>query len=124
MLVAGDLATGVLGLPGDPKAVITTVMQQLADPQEEADTARRALVDFVGWAAASQGLFEGKETLDHPPRTYLGRWQDEEYIAVFPHQVRMQLAQMRYSPEATLRSWRERGMVEGSGRPLYLPHEG
>jgi putative DNA primase/helicase len=115
MLVAGDLASGVLGLPGDPKAVIATVMQQLAEPQEEADTARRALVDFIGWATGSQGLFEGKEILDHPPHTYLGRWVDGGYIAVFPHQARMQLSRMGYSPEAIFRSWRERGWLKVQG---------
>jgi putative DNA primase/helicase len=115
ILVAGTLATPVLGLPGDAEETVQAVMEELADTQEEADTARSALVDFVGWATASQGQFEGKDMPEHPPHTYLGRWQDGEYIAVFTHRARMQLAQMGYSPEAMFRSWRERGWLRVQG---------
>jgi Cch helix turn helix domain len=88
------------------------VMEDLTDSPEEADTARRALVDFVGWATGSQSLFEGKADPIHPPHTYLGRWEDGQYIAVFSHEARSQLKRMGYSPEATFRSWRDRGWLK------------
>jgi hypothetical protein len=116
MLIAGTLATPVLGLPGDPEATVRAVMRELAEPQEEADAAHRALVEVIGWATGSRGLFEGKEDdPDHLPYTYLGRWEDQHYVAVFPHQIRAQLTRMHYSPEAVFRSWRERGWLKVQG---------
>jgi hypothetical protein len=111
MLVTATLATPVLGLPGDPESLIRAVMEELSQPLEDADATLRALVDFTGWAIGSQGLFEGKDDPEHPPKTYLGRWEQGHYIAVFPHQARSQLARMGYSPEASFRSWRDRGWL-------------
>jgi hypothetical protein len=112
LLVSATLATPVLGLPGDPEPIVRTVMEKLSQPQEESDTAFRALADFTGWAVGSQGLFQGKDDPEHPPRTYLGRWDQGRHIAVFPHQARSRLTRMGYSPEATFRAWRERGWLK------------
>ena len=68
-------------------------------------------MDFLGWAISRQGLFEGCEDSEHPPLIYAGRWSQDQFIAVFPHQGRSQLTRMCYSPEAVLRSWRERGWL-------------
>jgi hypothetical protein len=111
MLVTATLATPVLDLPGDPETLVRSVMEELSQPREEADTALRALVDFTGWAVGSQGLFEGKDDVEHPPKTYLGWWEQGHFIAVFPHEARSQLVRMGYSPEATFRSWRDRGWL-------------
>lgn len=111
MLMAGTLATPVLGLPGDPELIISAVMEELAEPQAEADTPRRALEDILAWATSNRSQFEGMDDSSYPPRTYLGRWEEGQYIAVFRPIVRRQLQQMGYDPAAIFRSWRERGWL-------------
>ena len=111
MLVAATLASPVLGLPGDPERNIRSVMEELAQPQGESDTALKAMMDLTSWAFSCQRQFEGKADPDRPPLTYLGRWSEGQYIAVFPHEARSQLERMGYSTEATFRSWRDRGWI-------------
>jgi hypothetical protein len=108
LLVTATLATPVLGLPGDPETTVRSVMEGLSQPQEESDTALRALVDFLGWAISRQGLFEGREDPERPPLIYAGRWAQDQYIAVFPDQARRQLVRMGYDPEEVIRLWRGR----------------
>lgn len=112
MLVAGALASPLLGLPGDPETVIATVMKDLSEPLKEVDTATRALADLLGWASAGRTLFEGQEDTARPPATYLGRWDQGQYIAIYPHRARSELTQMGYSPEAVFQSWRDRGWIK------------
>jgi hypothetical protein len=76
------------------------------------------LEDFLGWVTANQRLFEGKEDPLHSPYTYLGRWLDGQYIAVFTHEAKAQLTRMGYSPEAILRSWRDRGWLKAQSDRL------
>jgi hypothetical protein len=61
LLVTATLATPVLGLPGDPETTVRSVMEGLSQPQEESDTALRALVDFgLPWVGhQSSGTLRG-----------------------------------------------------------------
>jgi len=42
----------------------------------------------------------------------LGRWEEGQHIAVFPHVAKTNLSRLGYSPEAVFRSWRERGWLK------------
>ena len=112
IMLGGELAGPILGLePGEAMEDVLAVMEELVDPQEDADLATKALDDFVSWIVANQPQFLGKTDPKRSPYTILGLWKTNEFVAVFPHTARSQLRRLGYSPEPTLRSWRERGRL-------------
>ncbi|GEM_PF-2345505 len=122
--VAGDLVHQLLGLPGDAAEAVLPVTSEVARGLDDSDYATRALEAVRSWAHAAMELFWEKGDFTRPAHEYLGVWRDADYqnerfVAFFPHKLKKFLTDQGFNYDAVLRQWKERGWIKAQSGMTY-----
>ena len=118
--VAADLAHDIGLLPWDRRDPVAPLWAEIVAGASEADRAAEALRRVHAWTVAHKEHFDGQfrevglsGAKVAPAAGALGVWDDKDLrIAYVPDRLRAFLEGEGFSPDAILRTWRERGWLQ------------
>lgn len=132
--LANCLAVELEILSWDLADPIDDVWNEIAQYTYESDRPTLALEHVYSWANSNRNAFWHPQLVRHPPLNgWAGRWdfevgqagsEDElgkyDWIGYFPNQLERILRVAGFDPDATLRTWEERGWLQiTKGRRQY-----
>jgi hypothetical protein len=90
-------------------------LDYVKESDQETDMATRAMRYVLSWASGNERYFKSMDYESY------GVWNDNEYIAIYPHKLAEVLKKEGFSERSILKEWGNRGWIKKSNEGFTYP---